>query len=139
MQKLSTTPLRYNAFTDNLDQKYSQVASSSGHHNIAVDLDFDLYLQRSQQDIQVSDSLIPWPPRAIAGDHHELYHYGGGPLVFPYDPVQLGGGKHLDQMHLRESAPVQENLSETICPTADNGKPQTVQLQAPLIPIHQGS
>jgi len=120
MQKLSTTPLRYNAFTDNLDQQYSQVASSSGHHNIAVDLDFDFYLQRSQQDIRVSDSKIPCPPQAIAGDHHELYLYGGGPLVFRYDPARLGGGKHLDQMHLHGSVPVQENLSETICPTADN-------------------
>ena len=118
MQKLSTTPLRSNAFADNLDQQYSQVASSSGHHNIAVDLDFDLYLQRSQQDIRVSDFKIPWPPQAIAEDHHELYHYGGGPLVFRYNPARLGG-KHLDQMHLHESVPVQENLSETICPTAD--------------------
>ena len=120
MQKLSTTPLRSNAFADNLDQQYSQVASSPGHHNIAVDLNFDLYLQRSQQDIQVSDSLIPWPPRATTDDHHEFYRYGGGLLMFPNNPTRFGGGKHLDQMHLRESATVQEKLSETICPTADN-------------------
>jgi len=69
--------------------------------------------------MRVSDSMIPRPPQAIAEDHHGLYHYGGGPLVFRYDPARLGG-KHLDQMHLHESVLVQENLSEAICPTADN-------------------